>query len=42
MKRYFGIFNADSDTQVSSRAYSMQIQQNQNRVQTFNGRRPGY
>ena len=34
--------DTDSDTQVSSRAYSMQIQQNQNRVQTFNGRRPGY
>ena len=31
--------DTDSDTQVSSRAYSMQIQQNQNRVQTFNGRR---
>jgi len=29
----------DSDTQVSSRAYSMQMKQNQNRVQTFNGRR---
>ena len=26
--------DTDSDTQVSSRAYSMQIQQNQNRVQT--------
>ena len=31
--------DTDSDTQVSSRAYSMQMQQNQNRVQTFNGRR---
>ena len=34
--------DTDSDIQVSSRAYSMQMQQNQNRVQTFNGRRPGY
>ena len=34
--------DTDSDAQVSSRAYSMQMQQNQNRVQTFNGRRPGY
>lgn len=36
--------DTDSDTQVSSRAYSMQMKQNQNRVQTFsvqtfNGRR---
>lgn len=30
--------DTDSDAQVSSRAYSMQMQQNQNRVQTFNGR----
>ena len=32
--------NTDNDTQVSSRAYSMQMKQNQNRVQTFNGHRP--
>ena len=31
--------DTDSDAQVSNRAYSMQMQQNQNRVQTFNGRR---
>ena len=31
--------DTDSDTQVSSRAYSMQMKQNQNCVQTFNGRR---
>ena len=31
--------DTDSDTQVSSRAYSMQMKQNQNRVLTFNGRR---
>ena len=34
--------DTDSDTQVSSRAYSMQMKQNQNRVQTFNGRRQGH
>ena len=46
MKRYLGIFiltvvvglsGCASDT--DSGAYSMQMQQNQNRVQTFNGRR---
>ena len=31
--------DADSDTQVSSSAYSRQMKQNQNRVQTFDGKR---